>query len=160
MKVEFQIVGVDELQTKLQTLGPRLERKVIKKAVGDAQRFLRRHARANARALGHGRSRPGRDMSQLLGAKIVTALPKRRRPGQYTLQVQMAGGVPQFHHTSAAGKETYIPAAIEHGHMAGPTYVPPSPFLRPAADATVNARRRILADALRLGILREALKGR
>jgi len=98
-------------------------------------------------------------MGPLLAKHIVIKAPKKQKAGTYALHVQMRSGIPAFTHTAKNGKEYYIPAVIELGH--GPSGEQAArPFMRPAADATKAAAKRILSEQLRIGILREAIKGR
>lgn len=160
MKIAFQIQGGDELMKNLATLGLRVQKNVVRQAVRASQKPMQAAARSSAKGLGSEHDRDGVDMSELLAKNIVIAAPKKQQPGTYSLHVQMRRGVPAFVHKSKAGRETYIPAAIEYGHMAGDTYVPAIPFLRQVAEQTVNERIRVLSDEMRKGILREAIKGR
>lgn len=160
MRVSFQLEGATQLEANLKTLGRRVQKKVVRQAVRAGQKILLARAKANARALGHGQSHPGRDMSELLARNTVIAAPRKQNPGSYSLHVQMRKGVAEFVHKSEAGRETYIPAAIEYGHMAGSTYVVARPFLRPVADASTRERIDALSRKLAAGILREAIQGR
>jgi hypothetical protein len=160
MRITFQIDGGEELMKNLETLGLRVQKNVVRRAIRAAQKPMQTAARAAARGLGNGVDTDGVDMSELLAKNIVIAAPKKQRSGSYSLHVQMRRDVPEFLHKSQSNRETYIPAAIEYGHMSGGTYVPAIPFLRRAAEATVNERIRVLTDAMRTGILREAIKGR
>lgn len=160
MKITFQIDGAKELMDNLSTLGLRVQRKVVRQAVRAAQKPMQAAGRSAARALGSEVDSDGVDMSELLAQHIVIAVPRKQQAGSYSLHVQMRAGVSEFVHVSKAGRRTYIPAAIEYGHMSGTTYVPAIPFLRQAAEATVNERIRVLTEELRKGILREAIQAR
>ncbi len=160
MRITFELEGAKELMANLSTLGLRVQKTVVRKAVRAAQKPMQTNGRSSARALGSEHDFDGVDMSELLARNIVIAVPKKQQPGSYSLHVQMRPGVAEFLHKSKSGKETYIPAAIEYGHMAGATYVPAIPFLRQAAEATVRERIKVLSDEMRKGLLREAIKGR
>lgn len=154
MKAGFVIVGAKELEANLKTLGRKVQKRVVRQAVRAAQKPLLARAKANARSI----SRAGR-MGPLMAKNIVIKAPKKQRPGTYALHVQMRAGVDAFVHRTKGGKQYFIPALIEHGH--GPTAAQAArPFLRPAADATRGEAKRILSKELRIGILREAIKGR
>ena len=154
MKAGFVILGAKETEAQLRTLGRRVQQKVVKQAVRAAQKPLLERARANARSI----SRAGR-MGPLLAKHIVIKTPKRQKPGIYALHVQMRAGIPAFTDVAENGREYYIPAAIEYGHGPSGEQVA-RPFMRPAADATRDAAKRILSQELRIGILREAIRGR
>lgn len=160
MRITFQLEGAQKLADNLATLSLRVQKNVIRKAVRAAQKPMQANGRSAARGLGSEHDDDGVDMSELLARNIVIAAPKKQKSGSYSLHVQMRRNVPQFVHKSKAGRETYIPAAIEYGHMAGETYVPAIPFLRQAAETTINERIRVLTEQMRIGILREAIKGR
>lgn len=177
MKMTIVIEGAKELEANLATLPQRIERKVIRQAVRDGQRPMLAAAKSNAAALGKGIEHHGRDMSALLAKNIVIKAPRKQKKGSYALHVQMRAGVDEFvyyrqgSHTKVTytkserkiGKtvgRTYIPAAIELGHFSGDTYVPPVPFMRPAAEATQGETIRRFTDTLRTGLLREAIVGR
>ena len=154
MKAGFVILGAKETEAQLRTLGRRVQQKVVKQAVRAALKPLQARARANARSI----SRAGR-MGPLLARHIVIKTPKRQKPGVYALHVQIRGGVDAFRHTTKDGREYFIPSLIEHGHGPSGEQVA-RPFMRPAADATRDAAKRILSQELRIGILREAIRGR
>jgi len=160
MRITFSIQGGEQLAANLATLGLRVQKTVVRQAIRAAQKPMQTAARSAARGLGSEHDSDGVDMSELLAKNIVIAAAKKQRPGTYSLHVQMRRDVPEFVHKSKAGRETYIPAAIEYGHMAGNTYVSAIPFLRRAAEATVDERIRVLTDKMRAGILREVIKGR
>ena len=173
MKAGFYIEGAWELKSNLNTLGTRVAKKVIRKAVRAGLKSLLTKAKANAR------SRVGGSMGSLLAKNIVIKAPKKQKPGIYALHVQMRAGVPEFVHyqkgahsrlwrvrrgkrVPGPGKEvgrTFIPAAIEYGHGSDKESAA-RPFLRPAADTTRAETIRILTKQLRVGILREAIRGR
>lgn len=160
MRISYTIQGGEQLAANLGTLGLRVQKNVVRQAVRAGQKPMQTAARSAAKSLGSEHDGDKVDMSELLAKNIVIAAPKKQSPGSYSLDVQMRRNVPEFVHKNKAGRETYIPAAIEYGHMAGDTYVPAIPFLRQAAEVTVNERIRVLIDEMRKGILREAIKAR
>jgi len=169
MRVGFYIEGGEQLAKNLETLGSRVAKGVVRTAVRRGQQAMLQAAQANARALPHAEKRlfvagkKGEEdirMAELIARNIVIAAPKKQRPGSYSLHVQMRRDVPEFRYKAKkTGRETYIPAAIEYGHGASKESAA-RPFMRPAAERTKEERLRRLADELRIGILREAIKGR
>lgn len=150
MRMEFRIEGAAQLEANLATLGRRVGKKVIRQAVRDGQRPMLAAAKANAVSMVGGE----------MGAKLAKALqirtPKKQVRGTYSLHVQLKADE-AFIHTSKAGKKSYIPAAIEHGHMVGGTFVSPIPVIRSAADSTQGETIRRFTAKLKSGLLREAI---
>jgi len=153
MKAGFVIEGAKELERNLATLEKRIQKKVVRQAVRAGQKPLLARAKANAA------QRVGGSMGSLLAKHIVIKAPRRQRKGLYALHVTLRPGIPEFVHVTRAGRQHYIPADIEYGHGADQAAAA-RPYLRPAADATKAESLRILAQQLRVGILREAIKGR
>jgi len=177
----FVIEGAAELEAKLQTLALKLQKRVISTAVRKGQKVLVREAQMRARALPYSTRRRGA-VRALLAKNIVIKAPQKKRPGLYTLHVQMRSGVPEFvgmaigAHTKvnfsyvdkhgatrqkigATVGQSYLPFAIEFGH--GSTKEAAArPFMRPAAQVTAQERMRVLRRELSSGILREAMKAR
>lgn len=168
MIAKMEIQGAKELERNLATLGQRVHKKVVRKAVREGQRPLLAAAKANARSM------VGGDMGSKIASNLEIRAPKKQERGSYVLLVRMKAGIQEFvYYRKGAhsllkpgggpGKEigrTYIPAAIEYGHMNGPTYVPPIPFAQNAADATRSETIRRFTNEMRIGTLREAIKGR
>jgi len=166
----FEIQGALQLEKNLQTLPRRVQKRVVKKAVRAGQRPMQAQARANARAIA-GRGRASSGMMQKIARAIVIREPREKKPGVYTLHVQILSesqdaarkksiGVAGFVHPSErTGKTTYIPAAIEFGHGADKDSAA-LPFMRPAAYGSQAETMQILERELRAGILREAIVGR
>ena len=154
MKCSVVIEGGKELESNLATLGRRINKKVIRGAVRDGQRPMLSAAKANAGSM------IGGEMGKKIAKALQLRAPKRQKPGTYSLHVQLKSGIEAFVQTAKGGKRHYIPAAIELGHMAGDTYVPPIPYLRNAAESTRDETIRRFVAELRKGMLREAIKGR
>lgn len=153
MRAGFVIQGAKELERNLATLGPRVQKRVVRTAVRAAQGPLLKRAKANAV------SNVGGAMGALVSKNIVRRAARRQRPGTYAIHVQLRSDVPEFRHTSRSGRETFIPSAIEYGHGMVKEQAA-RPFMRPAADSTKDEAKRILTRELRTGILREAIRGR
>lgn len=153
MKAGFVIEGAKELERNLATLEKRIQKRVVRQAVRAAQKPLLARAKSNAA------SRVGGTMGALLAKNIVIRAPRRQRKGTYALHVTLRPGVPEFVHTTRAGRPHNIPSDIEYGHGADKESAA-RPFLRPAADATKDESLRMLTQQLRVGILREAIQAR
>ena len=152
MKITFDIHGDKELMAKLDSLPRKMEKKVIRSAVRVTQKVMVPVAKANARSM------VGGAMGDLIARNIQVRAARKQRRGSYVVNVQIKKGIEGLR--SPTGRQHYIPAAIEYGHMAGPTYVPPIPFKRAAAESTANERMRVFREQLRIGLLREAIKNR
>jgi len=191
MKTSVTIDGWKELEDNLKTLGSRVERGVIRKAVRSAQGIMLRAVQSRARALHRDTGRlyvAGKkgeqdiSMAELIARNLEIRSPRRQIRGTYALHVMMRPGVADFYHVAQGAHSkvdyahknrhgqtvtkrggvvglTYIPSAIEYGHGASKETAA-RPFMRPASDTTQNERLRRVADELRVGILREAIKGR
>ena len=169
MKVTFDIRGNKELMANLATLPQKMEKKVIGQAVRATQKIMVPVVQSNARSMLAASKYPDSvDMSEMIANNIVIRAPKKQRRGLYTLMVMMKPKVGEFLYypsgsssslstKKTTGRRTYIPAAIEYGHMAGGTYVPPVPFMRSAAESTANNRMRMFTNLLRSGLLRNAI---
>lgn len=168
MRVGFVIEGAEQLVKNLDTLGQRCAKTAVRQAVRRGRTVMLKQAQANARSLPEAAQklfvagRKGQEdirISELIARNIILASPRRQRAGSYALHVQLRRNVSEFIHTSKKGKQSYIPAAIEYGHGANPQGAA-RPYMRPAADATEAETKRVIADELRIGVLREAIKGR
>jgi hypothetical protein len=177
MNVNFVIEGGDELQRNLATLGSRVEKRVIRQAVREAQKILLAAAKSSASALGRGPDQRPPDMSELIAKNLIIRAPKKQQAHSYSLNVLLRRQVAGFYYYArgarsfvnfAGGKRdigktvgvSYIPAAIEYGHLSGGTYVPATPFMRPAFEAAKNDMTGVFTEQLRIGLLREAIKAR
>lgn len=154
MKVTYDMRGDKELIKKLSTLPDKIEKKVLRTAVRNVQKIMVPVAKANAASM------VGGEMGGLISKNIQVRKARKQKRGCYTINVQLKGGIERFFEQTESGKRHYIPAAIEYGHISGGTYIEPIPFMRSAAEATVAERKRIFAEQLRAGLIREAIKGR
>jgi len=170
MKCSIVIEGGKELESNLATLGRRINKKVIRGAVRAGQRPMLSAAKANAKSM------VGGEMGKKIAKALQIRAAKEKESGFYSIDVKISRDYnDQFVYylkgshtkvnfsTGKLGKEvgrTYIPAAIEYGHMTGGTYVQPIPYLRNAAESTRDETIRRFVAELRKGMLREAIKGR
>ena len=170
MQSGFTITGAKELQAKLDTLGRKVEKRVLKKAVRAGQNVLLKRARANARALPQS-ARFGGAIKAVIAKNIVIKTPRKQQRGTYSLHVQMRPGMDAVLAAYTKGSHTtlkdrkehatrhYLPALIEYGHGSNPRQAA-RPFMRPAAASTRTETVRVLQLELQRGIFREAIKGR
>ena len=162
MKVTFDIRGDKELMAKLNSLPKKMEKSVIRQAVRATQKIMVPVVKSNARTmLANSKYPDAVDMSELLAKNVIVRAVRKQKRGSYAVNVLMRAGVSDFvSQGKISGRTSYIPAAIEYGHMAKGTYVPPVPFARSAAESTANERMRMFTNLLRSGMLREAIKAR
>ena len=124
-----------------------LEKKVAKTAVRRGVRAGRKPTLAAARS--NAKNMVGGQMGQKLSKNIVLRTTKRsalRVRDGYAMEVRLKssgeGAPAEFVHVSAAGTRTYVPHAIEYGHVAhgqsgsGAKVAAPVPFLRNAHEQT------------------------
>jgi hypothetical protein len=154
MKTVLQLEGAAESERDLATLPDRIEKKVIRQAVRAAQKIMQSGLRASARSM------VGGQMGGRIAAALQVRAPKRQRKGGYSLNVLIRSDDAFTGPGRRSGRKTYIPAAIEYGHITGGTYVPAIPFARTGADGCQAEVMRKFSDEMRIGILREAVKGR
>ena len=164
MRIVFTIEGAAEFDRNLATLPGRCQKSVFRTATRAAQEPLKRRVQLNARALPYSArslyavKEDDVRMSELIAASIHIVPPKRQKASSYAMQVQIDNR-PEFFHKTEAGREYWIPWAIEYGH--GSTKEAAArPYMRPAVDTTIEETKRILANELGAGILREVIKGR
>jgi hypothetical protein len=144
MMVRFEIQGVPELTRSLLGLKRDLQKKAIRGSLRKAMRPVLKKAQFNARTL------VGGEMGNLIADKMILRPFKKQKRFSYGMSAMLEPGVDEFVHVAKrsryAGGKTYIPSAIEYGHllagralwMAGPgaasTFVPGIPFMHLAAQ--------------------------
>lgn len=154
--ISIQLEGGKELEKKLRGLETKVAKKVVRKAVRNAQKPVLTAMKANARNM------IGGHMGGLIAANVVVRAQKKQRRGSYAMNVRLKSeseGAPmEFIHITKEGKRHFIPAAIEFGHGPGKEQVA-IPFGRSAADSTRAETLRILTAELKTGIEQVAKTG-
>jgi HK97 gp10 family phage protein len=157
------IEGGPALQSKMQRLAITTQRKLIRQAARAGGKPVLAAAKANARSL-HTGEYPG-NMAETIAKSLQLRAGRKPKPGSYFVKVQHNPKHDDklVHHSqgSAGGRRTFIPTAIEYGHVAPDgSHVPPKPYIRPALEQnSVAARAAMSADLIR-GIEREWNSGR
>jgi HK97 gp10 family phage protein len=152
----IKLEGAKELERKLTSLERKIGKKIVRTAVRNAWKILLAAAKGNAQGAVGGR------MGTLLARSLVLRTPRRQKRGGYAILVRMKsaseGAPTEFWHTSAEGKTTYVPAAVEYGHGRNKEQAA-RPFMRNAFDRVrQQVLSKFIAD-LRQGIERIARTG-
>lgn len=156
MADSIQIYGGAELIQKMRKLAPQAEAHIQKKALRAGAKIYRRQAKMQAISQVGGKM--GAKLSRAIGFRT-----KNKRGYQVTLIQFRKGLNKDFVYTSKKGKRSYIPSAIEWGHILRGWVVEqnpnskkrarPIPFLRTAwkmsqdrtMDAITTSMRRFFA---------------
>ena len=172
MNARFQIDGLDALQRQMETLGPRVAKRVVRTACRAAMKPLHAEVKRRIAALpSSGRAGPLGSLKKRMLRALKLRVAKHQPRGQYAMDVifvdpESAGLVhyPKGAATSlttrkTTGTRTFIPAALEFGHGSD-RQGSARPFFRPAVDTMRPEVQRVLEKELHNGILREAIRGR
>lgn len=143
----IQLKGFKELEQRLKKMATKDAKSAVRKGVREAQKVAQKEAKANATSMVGGE----------MGSKIAKALKVqalwKQKKGSYSLQVAVdPKKADEFVHVTKKGERQYIPNAIEHGHRkphGKSKDVAPIPFMRTAAESTVQARLKKLIEAIR-----------
>lgn len=144
--IDLRALGIPELDAKLAKLDPRVQKKVVRKALRDHAKVVKGRVVDNLSG-SPVQVRTGELRAAYQAAKIRGAT----RRGVIRISVEAP---PRDLLGVAAGDRHYYPYAIEYGHRRAQ----PHPFMRPAIDDFVAQDLRTLGDAIGRGVIREALK--
>ena len=111
------VTGVKEIDSKLKTLEPKIQKKVLRQAMRSGMKLVLQDAISRVPVL-----------SGLLKRNIKLRAMKRKQ-NRVGLLVQVKSDE-RFVKVSKAGIRYWYPAAVEFGHGTVPAY----PFMRPAYD--------------------------
>jgi hypothetical protein len=146
-KPGLELLGDKELRKTLKTLGPRVARRVLKKAV---------HAAAMP-PLQAARTLVAKE-SGLLKKSLGRVTKVNRKSGTATARIGARTNVEGEHNGEKRVPWRYS-HLVELGHVdENGRHVPAKPFLRPAGDETAGASLDIMKDALADGVAKEAKK--
>ena len=144
--ISYKLQGFDELRKKLLNLDRKVAKKIVKKAVRDAQKITLKVAKENAEIIVGGE----------MGSKISKALKilSKTKKGSYSSKVMIdPKKAEEFVYITKDGTRYYIPTAIESGHKkVGGGTVQAIPFMRKAADLTEKEKKEKLEKDLKDGI--------
>ncbi len=137
------ITGIREIDRRLRSLEPRLQKRVLRQAMRKGLKILAAEVKAQA-PVDTGMTR----------SKVQVRAVKSRRRGSIELEVRIAA-VDELKKTSAkSGQQVFYPAIIEYGRDG----VPPDPFVRRAFESKGGAARQVTIESLKAGIEAEIAK--
>ena len=140
--ISITLVGAKELERKLSTLEKKTAKKIIRKAVRAGTKIIHNAVKENALSMVGGK------MGSLLKKNVIVRAWKKQRRGGYGVGVSLRKDVPEFVSISAAGKKSYIPAAIEYGHDNAAAL----PFMRKAYDAHGEKAKQTTMNEIDKGV--------
>ena len=154
--MDISLVGGKELEAKLLSLEKKVSKKIVRTGVRKAQKYLLNATKTYLMVISRGGG-----MAQKIASALQVRAPGKQRKGGYSLNVQIrndpdfvyypTGSSSSLATGKTSGHRSFIPAAIEYGHGQNKEQAA-RPFMRPAADATVGSRIRILNKELQVGI--------
>lgn len=157
MSIAFgiDIDGDKRLEKSLLGLERKAAKKIVKGAVRKGGNVVMKKARINSKSMVGGK------MGRLLARNIILRKYKKQRKSQFSMFVAMKAGVSEFVYKAKKRSKypdmtTYIPAAIEAGHVTGQGQaVPAKPFMRNAYQATGKTAQRIIVMEIRDEVKKE-----
>ena len=151
MSVEFNIEGLDEVQEKLKRLSnPRLMKNAARRSMRKAMAIVRDSARNAAKGIDDPQT------SEKIWKNIAIAAGKTRNPNEVIMRVGVRGGAsfsnPNPPNTS--GGDTHHWRWLEFGSV----HNPPTPFMRPALQNSIQAVTNSFAENFNKEIDKELAK--
>ena len=144
----MQVLGLQDLEAKLRQLPQVAAKRIVRKAVKKGAAVVRKAARINARAM------VGGEMGHDISKSLATGKGKALRDGFSVRVGPRSEDSEKFVTVSAAGRRSYVPAALEYGHDG----VAAIPFFRAAWDSTKAIAVDVVASEIWKGIRAEAVK--
>jgi hypothetical protein len=115
MRTEMIIEGGERLNKQLNWLAKNVQAKIVRGAVRKALTPVKKTAKQYAVQL------VGGDMGNLMAQNLILKPFKKKRPGRFGMHMMLRPGVDEFVYIAERsrhpGGRTYIPAAIEYGHV-------------------------------------------
>lgn len=133
---EFNISGLDELQTKLKTVTNELQHKSGRAALRKAANLIAKTARQKARKIDDPDT--GRSIAKNVGVRWSRQM--FRRTGNLSFRIGVLGGG-QFSATAPGNPDTGAKGPTPHWHLVelGTRHAAAQPFLRPAGIEKAEA---------------------
>jgi len=127
---KMKITGLNELEQKLKKIEKIEAKKIIRKAVREAQKIDLAASKDNAKSM------VGGEMGNKIASALKIKAVNKQRKGSYALQVAIdPTQAEEFVHNTKGGTRYYIPTAIEYGHRKkGGGTVPSIPFMLISAE--------------------------
>ncbi len=135
------VTGLKQIDSKLKTLEPKIQKKILRQAMRSGMKLVAQEALMRVPVL-----------TGLLKRNIKLRAMKRKR-NRVGLLVQVKSD-PGFSKPYGHGQVAWYPAAVEYGHGK----VPPHPYMRPAFDIKGGSAREKTLHELLEGINREVEK--
>lgn len=135
------ITGIKELDKRLKTLEPRVQKKVLRQAMRAGLKILAAEVKAQVPV----------DTGATKSQVKVRAV-KRRKRGTIELEVQIVATDQLKRTSSKTGQTVFYPAIVEYGSPGRPA----NPFMHRAYAAAGESARQETMVRLRAGIEREA----
>jgi HK97 gp10 family phage protein len=135
------ITGIRDIDRRLRTLLPRLQKKVLRQAMRKGLKVVQAEVKAEVPV-----------ETGLTRSAVQVRAVKSKRRGSIALEVRISGKVPGLVKTYGGDKRAFYPAVVEYGRKG----VAPNPFMRRAFTAKGEAARQVTIEDIRMGVEREA----
>jgi len=155
----LEIRGGRQIEAALADLELKVAKKIVRTAVRLGAKPILAQAQANAVGM------VGGNMGTAIRKALTVRAQQRQRPGSYGVNILIRPSeAQQFKYTSKTGHESYIPYAIEYGHVGpgqggekgAPLVARPIPFTRAAFDAKAPESARVIEQQMWNGIEKAA----
>jgi HK97 gp10 family phage protein len=144
MPTAVVITGIKDIDRRLKTLLPRLQKKVLRQAMRAGLKVLAAEVKEQAPV-----------DTGMMQSKVKVRAVKKAKRDEIELEVRIAADE-HTKTTSKTGKTTFYPAVIQYGREG----VPPDPFMTRAFNARGEDARQVTIQTIRSGTEREiAAKG-
>lgn len=143
VKKDVKITGIKDIDRRLKMLGPRIAKKVVRKAIRDGMKVMASEVKSRAPV----------DKGIMRSAVKVRAVKSRKR-GDIAIETTISGKVAALVKFTKAGKRVFYPAAVEYGRR----HESPNPFMRRAFAAKGEAVRNAAIQQIREGVEEEVTK--
>jgi len=143
----LDLTGAKELEQALLGMERKIAKKAFKSGLAKAANVILKQTRSSAK------QGIGGDMGKAIARSLQSRLMKNIKKRHYGRSIQVnPKKADQFKGVSSTGKDYYIPAAIEYGHLAGGTFVPPIPFMRRAYEHSWRRAHNTLVQEVQKAI--------
>lgn len=133
------VTGIKQIDRKLRTLEPRVQKKVVRQAIRKGLKLIQSDVKANA-PVKYG----------ITKANVQTRAVKKRQRGNIEIEVKIGGNDDRLYKIQADGTKVFYPAIVEYKH---------DPFMRRSFDNKGEAARQVTLQALMQGIMKEVRAG-
>ena len=136
MKQAIIVTGIKEIDRKLKTLEPRIQKKVVRQGIRKGMKIIASEVKANA-PVKYG----------ITKANVKTRAVKKRQRGNIEIEVKIGGSDDRLYKAQSDGTKVFYPAIVEYRF---------DPFMRRAFDTKGETARRTAMAAILKGIETEA----